>query len=98
MEFYIHSIRQAPACPTSVIRAVHEPAGGLTIAIHAVERAIGERDVPFVACPGVWRPPIAGAPPGAGGRQHFPLHTAGGDVSGMPTRRMHVSVARRPEY
>src|ERR1035438_8639947 len=47
-----------------VITSFHEPASYL--AIDAVEGAIGKRDVPFIARPGVGGPPVAGGAPGAG--------------------------------
>src|SRR5689334_20391123 len=47
----------------SVIAALDEPAAGLVVTVHAVERAVGQLDIPLVARPGIGSPPIArGAP------------------------------------
>ena len=49
-----------------IIGALDEPSANWPLEVDAVERAIAQRDVPFVASPGNGSPPIAGDAPGAG--------------------------------
>src|SRR5450759_5375538 len=79
----------------SVITAFHEPAGGL--AVDAVERAIGERDVPLVALPGVGSPPVAGGAPGTGEIEDFAADAFGHDEAGLAGSDGDTGGAPRPE-
>src|ERR1035441_3062317 len=69
----------------SVIAALDEPAARL--AADAVERAIAEGDVPFVARPGGGGPPIARSAPGAGEFQDLAADAIGGDEAGLVGRQ-----------
>ena len=51
------------------------------IAIDAIERAVGECDVPFVAIPCGGCPPIARGSPGSGGVEHFSVNARCGDAN-----------------
>src|ERR1035438_9654476 len=64
-----------------VITSFHEPASYL--AVDAVEGAIGKRDVPFVARPGVGGPPVAGGAPGAGAFENAAANAFGGEEAGL---------------
>src|ERR1035438_9054815 len=78
-----------------VITALHEPAGGF--AIDAVERAIGKRDVPLVAVPGVGSPPVAGSAPGTGQIEDFAADAIGHDEAGQAASDGNTGGAPRAE-
>ena len=78
-----------------VITALHEPAGGF--AVDAVEGAIGKRDVPLVAVPGVGSPPVAVGAPGTGQIEHFAADAIGHDEAGPATSDGDTGGAPRAE-
>src|SRR5262245_44260177 len=75
----IRRVRSDPPRPLSIHDGVDEPAAGLAIAKHTVDRAVAQRDVPFVAVPTrslKWlpQPPIPRRSPGTGALEN---HAAG---------------------
>src|ERR1035441_9628747 len=78
-----------------VITALHEPAGGF--AVDAVEGAIGKRDVPLVAVPGVGSPPVAVGAPGTGQIEDFAADTIGHYEAGLATSDGDTGGAPRAE-
>src|ERR1700723_1644543 len=73
------------SAPLSVITAFYKPSARL--AVNAVECAVRQRKIPFIAQPGVERPPVAGGAPGPGKIDHFAADIFRGDISG--TLRSH---------
>src|SRR5439155_307671 len=63
-----------------IIIPFHEPAAGGALEVDAVEGAVAQGDVPFVARPGGGGPPIAGDAPGSGACEYLPLHAARAEV------------------
>src|ERR1019366_5622103 len=78
-----------------VITALHEPACGF--AVDAVERAIGKRDVPLVAVPGVGSPPVARGAPGTCQIEDFAADAIGHDEAGLATSDGDTGGAPRAE-
>src|ERR1035441_5135787 len=78
-----------------VITALHEPAGGF--AVDAVEGAIGKRDVPLVAVPGVGSPPVARGAPGTCQIEHLAADAIGHDEAGLATSDGDTGGAPRAE-
>src|SRR5580698_854056 len=62
-----------------VIGAFYKPMG---IAVNAVQGAVGERDVPFVAIPDGSGPPIARGAPRPGGVEHLSVNAGSGETAG----------------
>jgi len=64
------------ATQPSVIAPLDKPS--LWVAIQPVERAIGKRDVPFVALPGIGSPPVSRSAPRAGEFDYPAANALGG--------------------
>src|SRR5690348_7587209 len=60
----------------SVIAALDKPSGRR--AIDTVQRAIAQGDIPFIALPGIDRPPVAGGAPGPRELKNTAADTGGG--------------------
>src|SRR5947208_3649186 len=79
-----------------VIAAFYEPASRL--AVDAIQRSVGEGDVPFVARPGIDGPPVAGGTPGAGEVEDLPADAVGGDELRLAGSDRHARGPRRSEH
>src|SRR5476649_833307 len=79
-----------------VITALHKPAARL--AIDAIERAVRERNVPFIARPGIGSPPVARHAPWSGIVQHFAANTLGRDETGMARGERYLRRPRRAKH
>src|ERR1044071_2483601 len=79
----------------SVIAALHEPT--TRPAIQPVQRAIGKRDVPFVAHPRVGGPPVTRAAPRSGKFQHLAANTLGRDKPRLSGSQRHARHPWRPK-
>src|SRR5471030_748270 len=79
-----------------VITALHKPAA--RFAIDAIERAVREGNVPFIARPGIGSPPVAGHAPWPGIVQHFAANTLGRDETGMARGERYLRRPRRAKH
>src|SRR5450432_2523992 len=79
-----------------VITALHKPAA--RFAIDTIERAVRERNVPFIARPGIGSPPVARHAPWPGIVQHFAANTLGRDETGMARGERYLRRPRRAKH
>src|SRR5579884_1025650 len=79
-----------------VIGAFQMPAS-IGLAIHAVECAVVERDVPFIAIPAIERPPVARCAPWTGGVHDAAVDAGRGQAHGTVAVKFHLCRERRPE-
>ncbi len=76
----------------SVVDGVDKPFAGVGFLVNAVERAVVEGDVPFLAGPGRGGPPVAGGFPGAGVLEDVAADARGGEVLGSELYKLHFGV------
>src|SRR2546421_12404460 len=86
---------------TSVIRAVQEPSAAETVVREAAQHAVGDRDIPLVARPGLDVPPVSGRAPRSGARDP-PLHRRRGigaeaDAARLAVDGVDVDLPGRPQ-
>src|SRR5439155_18718266 len=83
---------------TSIVATLHIPAAARVIAAEAIQRAILECDIPFIARPGIGSPPITGSAPGSGHMTDFAADALGQDEDRLTIVDLHASMMRRAEY